>query len=293
SVSIKLSSSGRMRYTLKSNAFRLPSETELRSKQGILGHVLVWSDRTDYRILGPGTLRALFVEGRADATPLVRPKVRLLGAITAAAQPGERLELSTPTGRLLLDQAPLSVGLGGQLLCRLLCELIAARPDNDACEGERVPLHAEFQWPEGGGIFFEVTALATRPDLSADELSVPPSHATLKLGELPPEPDPVLLSETSLSSLRRRAVPSREPPKKDAPLSGLLLVNHSEIPRYFLLDGVAVGWARPHTETKVGGLLSGRYLVSSEDFLGAQPSPPVTVTVPARFVLSGEPDAGR
>ncbi|HEY3233384.1 MAG TPA: hypothetical protein VGJ84_01625, partial [Polyangiaceae bacterium] len=98
SVSIKLSSSGRMRYTLKSNAFRLPSETELRSKQGILGHVLVWSDRTDYRILGPGTLRALFVEGSADATPMVRPKVRLLGAITAAAQPGERLELSTPTG---------------------------------------------------------------------------------------------------------------------------------------------------------------------------------------------------
>ena len=43
----------------RSSVFPLPLGTELRARQDRYGHLLVWKGGTEYRVLPPGTLRAM------------------------------------------------------------------------------------------------------------------------------------------------------------------------------------------------------------------------------------------
>src|SRR5688572_11518936 len=55
---IELSSLGRMRLVISSDRMALAENTELRARLDRYGHVLVWPERTGYRVVLPGTLRA-------------------------------------------------------------------------------------------------------------------------------------------------------------------------------------------------------------------------------------------
>ncbi|MEN9581295.1 MAG: hypothetical protein RJA70_4304, partial [Pseudomonadota bacterium] len=68
-LSIALHAAGRMKLALTSEAYGLRSGTQLLARYDALGMFLVWPEGTQYRVLGQGTLRNLFAEGRLDATP--------------------------------------------------------------------------------------------------------------------------------------------------------------------------------------------------------------------------------
>src|ERR1700690_1284058 len=80
SMRIDLIGSGRMRLSLTSRGYALEKGTELRARVDLLGHVLVWPDENQYRILPPGTLRSLFEDGLADVGPALASNVKSAGA---------------------------------------------------------------------------------------------------------------------------------------------------------------------------------------------------------------------
>src|SRR5204863_6130740 len=133
-----------------------------------LGHLLVWPGGAQYRVLPPGAVRTLLGERRVDAVPLVRPQTSPKGE--GARRVGfatKKIDLSTRTGKLFLEQAKIAgAGEGGLLLCRFLTEIVAIDPVFAPCESEEVPLRAFYTWPEGGSIAFEVTSVAEKVDFS-------------------------------------------------------------------------------------------------------------------------------
>jgi len=283
-VTIDLGAVGRMRFTLTSSVFPLPQNTELKSRADAYGHILAWPDGSSYRVLVPGALRAMFSERRVDVSPLVQPRIGERGKGGLLGFATERVLVSTPMGKLLLDQArPGGLGPSAALLCRLLVELVSAEPATHVCEDELVPLRAEYSWAEGGKLLFEVTTLTRRPDLPYGLLFVPPAAAQPRLGELPPASTGVLLSRDELVGVRNKAVPG--PSSKDAPGEGLLAVNRTDSLRYVLLDGVAIAWVPAHSERYIIGPLQGRYSISWRDFFGAALEPQKTVQLPARVVV--------
>jgi hypothetical protein len=293
-LTIDLLATGRMRIVLSSVAFALPLHSELRARMDRYGHVLVWPDGAAYRLVTPGALRAMLAERRADVTALVAPKSRdlprgnLLGLSTA------RTEVVTRTGTVVIEQAEFG-GLGGSgtLLCRSLVELVAAEPMTRACESGRLPLRAEYRWPNGGRLEFEVKAIARRQDLLIGNLYVPPPGAVFKIGELPPQADGVLLTRDDLAGLRSRPVSPSKPPSPGAPGEGFTAVNTLDSMAYVLIDGVPVSWVRPHSEQYIIGPKPGTYAVAWRDFLGVDIEPPKPVELPARVVLGAEGDAGK
>jgi hypothetical protein len=176
-------------------------------------------------------------------------------------------------------------------LCRLLLELIAAAPDVPSCEDGGVPLRAEFKWPGGSSLLFEISAVMRRQDLAIGDVYFPPAAAEYST-ELPPQASGVLLTQADLAELRRRDAPSKESGGPGAPGEGVLLVNRSDVLRYALLDGVPVAWVRPRREQYVIGPRAGRYALSFRDFFGQSIEPAKPVVLPARVVLGSESDAG-
>ena len=212
-LSIDLLAVGRMRIVLSSVAFALPLNTELRARSDRYGHVLVWPDGAAYRLVTPGALRAMLAERRADVTALVAAKSRELGRGSLLGLSTTRSELSTRTGTVVIEQAEFG-GLGGSgaLLCRSLVELVGAEPMSRTCESGRLPLRAEYRWPNGGRLEFEVKAITRRQDLLVGNLFVPPPGAVFKIGELPPQADGVLLTRDDLAGLRSRPIaPTKAP----------------------------------------------------------------------------------
>ncbi|MDZ4064086.1 MAG: hypothetical protein U1E22_05395, partial [Coriobacteriia bacterium] len=53
---IELLETGRIRVVFDSPSFPLTKFTELRSRHDLYGHVLVWPDSDNYRIIPPGSL---------------------------------------------------------------------------------------------------------------------------------------------------------------------------------------------------------------------------------------------
>lgn len=294
-VTVDLSYSGRMRFALESAAFPLPAHTELRARSDYYGHVLVWPSGNTYRILAPGSLRAVFAERRADVTPVMRAKVKRLGEGQVLGLKTSQVQLATTLGTLLLDQSEMpGSGRAGQLLCRLLIDLVAVDPQTDACAPEHVPLAARYEWVDGGSLVFRVDAIVNRLDLPLGSISVPPSGAEFVTGELPPQSAGVFLTREQLVRFRTREVAPKEAPPKGAPGEGILAVNHTDTLRYLLLDGVAVAWVRPRQEQYLIGPKPGRYSIAWRDFFGTSIQAPALVDVPARVEL-GVPagDGGR
>lgn len=291
-VTVDLALAGRMRMSFDSVAFPLPEHSELRARRDHYGNVLVWPNGQAYRVLQPGALRAMFAERRADVVPLVSGKLKHRGKGKLLGLDTKKLQLTSPTGKLVLEQARVvGTGSSGELLCRLLVELVAIQPSSSACKPQMVPLAASFTWPDGGRLGFSVSSLTRRQDLPLGDIFVPPVGALFKPGELPPQSSGVFLTRRDLALLRTRAATGAHP-ARNAPGEGLTAVNHTDTLRYVLLDGIPIAWVRPRSQRYVIGPRAGHYSVGWRDFLGADIEPPRSVDLPARVELGGGPDAG-
>lgn len=284
---------GRLKLLLRSDGFPWPAGVELRARHELYGHALLWPDAKRFRVLEPGTLRALLLEGRADVGPLSsgvaepQPDGHRLGLTT------RRVALETALGRLTLELARVAgSGLGPESLCRLLLELAGLGPSSSVCEYEWVPLYAEYTWAEGGQLVFSVSELTRRSDLSIGAFAAPPADAAQTMDELPPHPPRALLSAAELGLLRARAARADEPAAPGSPKAGLLVVNDGELARYVALDGLPIAWLPPFSELTLSELRPGRYVAGWRDFLGGESPPAAPVDVPARATWSAGRDGG-
>lgn len=283
---IELSVGGRLRVVFDSDAFVVPSGTELRARDDYYGHLLVFNAGQSYASVAPGTLRALLTEHRADAAPITKPKIAEVGAGHVLGVATLKRELVTPLGRLVMEQGNVAqAGAGARLLCRMLAEFIAADPRNAVCSRRDLPLRAELFSSGGGHLAFEVTKLERDPELDATALLAPPAEASFAAGELPGHVSPIVPRPERLRELRTRAAARTEKPDASAPKHGLLIQNRSENLRYVLLDGVVLARILPRRELHVEGLLPGKYALASLDFLGDDATPLRTVELPARVAL--------
>ncbi len=286
---------GRMRFAFASRAFSLPVGSELHSRDDLYGHALLWPNRTTYTLVAPGALRSVLAQQRADVVPLVRARVNPLSGGTLFALSTERVELSTPTGKLELEQArspsPLPVNAiwaSGISLCQLLVELVGASPTSSACRADLVPVRAVYTWPNGEHFVFDVARLLRRTDLNPSTLTMPPAGAEFRQSELPPPPPTALLSDNELSDFRLRPSARSERIDPSAPKSGLLVVNHGESLRYISVDGAPAARLPPGSEQLLLGLRAGKYQIVARDFFGAEDAVVKLVEVPARFTLGDD-----
>lgn len=297
---IDLTEYGRMRILFDSVSFPLTKYTELRARHDRYGHVLVWPAGDTYRVVPPGALRALLDERRIDVTPLMADRAKTApSAGPRFGFPTSRAIIATATGKLQIDQAHVvNAGLGGQLLCRTLVELVGAEPASTTCTIGQVPVRAEYTWPDGATLVFEVATLNMRNDFPTGMLSVPPSGASFTSSGLPPNASGIFLTREQLVAFRSRAMenphPRTDPEFRSAPGEGFVAVNETDALRFVLVDGVPVAWVAPHNRQYVIGPLNGRYQVQWRSFLGAYIGQPSVVEFPALFTLGGQPgpDAG-
>ena len=286
---------GHMRFAFASRAFTLPAGSELRARDDLYGHALLWPNRTTYTALPPGTLRSVLSQQRSDVVPLVRPRFSALSSGSLFGYSTERVELGTPTGKLELEQArgpnslpSTTIWASGASLCQLLIELVGASPVSSACRADLLPVRAVYTWPNGQHFAFEVVRLTRRTDFNPSAFSVPPSGAEFRQSELPPPPPIGMFSESELAELRLRPAVRSDKPDPSAPKNGLLLVNHSEALRYITLDGVPVARLVAGSELTLVGLRAGKYQVGARDFFDGEDAQLKSVETPARFSLGDE-----
>lgn len=290
---------GRMRFAFASRAFALPAGSELHTRDDLYGHTLLWPNRTTYTVIAPGALRSVLSQMRADVVPLVRARVNALPSGSLFGLPTERSALSTPTGKLELEQArgpnpvpPTTIWASGMSLCQFLVELVGASPTSSACRSDLVPLRAMYTWANGEHFAFDVSRLLRRSDLDPSTLAMPPARAEFRQSELPPPPPSALLSNSELGDFRVRATQRTEKADPSAPKAGLLLVNHGESLRYISVDGAPVARLAPGVEELLLGLRAGRYQIAARDFFGGEDATIKTIEVPARFTLGDDSDKG-
>lgn len=285
----------RMRFAFASRAFTVPAGSELRARDDLYGHVLLWPNRTTYTLLPPGTLRSVLSQQRSDVVPLVRPRSSAMSPGSLYGYVTERVELTTPTGKLELEQArgpssmpSAAIWASGASLCQLLIELVGASPASVACRADLLPVRAVYTWPNGQHFAFEVMRLTRRSDFNPSAFAVPPGGAEFRQSELPPPPPMALLPESELADLRLRPTPRSDKLDPSAPKNGLLLVNHSESLRYITLDGVPVARLVAGSELTLLGLRAGKYQVGARDFFDGEDAQLKSVEIPARFSLGDD-----
>jgi hypothetical protein len=293
SWNVELSEAGRMRIVFASRALPLPERTELRARSDRYGSIVVWPNSTDYRIVAPGTLRTILGERRVDVTPLSSIAPITVGSGRRLGMTTRKIEFSSPLGKLSLELAKVAeAGEGGPLFCRALGELVGLAPQVAACKAGEVPLWASYDWPGGGELAIEVTALTRRADLSPTDLVVPPSGAAFTDSGLPIAPAGIFLTRDELARFRSTGEEAAAPIDPRAPGEGFVAVNPSDILQYLLVDGVPVVAVPAANETYVIGTLRGRYVLQWRTFLGDAVSPATTADLPARVTFGGAPDAG-
>jgi hypothetical protein len=256
--------------------------------------VLVWPNGSEYRVLPPGAVRTLLGERRIDAIPLVRPQSS--GKSDGPRRAGfatKKWELTTRTGKLVLEQAKLAgAGEGGTLFCRLLSEIAAVDPSAAPCSADMVPLRAQFTWPQGGSIAFDVLVVAEKTEFSGEQMLVPPAGGVFSTSNLPANSTGVLLGKEELSSFRFRPL-ELTADAGGVPDEGLVLHNGTDALRYAFLDSVPVAWVPPNGDQYIPGPLRGSYVMQWRTFLADAVDPPSTVEIPARVVIGLGIDAGR
>jgi hypothetical protein len=288
---------GRMRFVFASRAFALPPGSELRARDDLYGHTLLWPNRTTFTVIAPGALRSVLAQQRADVVPLVRARVSALPSGSLFGMATERSELNTPTGKLELEQArgpaaapspSAGIWASGVSLCRFLVELVSAAPTSSTCRSDLVPLRAIYTWPNGEHFAFDVARLLRRNDLDPTALAMPPAGAEFRQSELPPPPPTALLSDSELAEFRLRPAARTEKPDPNAPKSGLLVANHSESLRYISIDGAPVARLPPGAEQLLLGLRPGKYQVTARDFFGGEEAVTKSIELPARFSVGDD-----
>lgn len=281
-LAIDLYGLGRMRFKVASRAFPFPFNSELRSRIDRTGHFLIWPDADKLRVLSPGSLRSSLAEGRADVTPLATGNKASSATGKRLGEKTRTVTLEAPLGKLRLELATVpEAAYGGPLLCRLLVEMMAIDPATSECKPEEVPLFAGFDWTEGDGIDFEVTALTRKTDLPASGAVAPPVAEVVTSG-LPESPLGVYLTRDELAVFRTKAIETKAEPNEALPGEGIVFVNGQPYPVYALIDGVVVAMVKPGGNRYVIGPLPGRYSVQWRDFLGEHTEPPEIIDVPAR-----------
>jgi hypothetical protein len=292
-LKIDLTEAGRMRAELTGRAFPLPAHTEIRSRTDQFGSIVLWPNATDYRVIPPGALRTVLGERRVDVTPLSGGVARPQGESRRLGVTVRKVEIGSSVATVKLELGKVSeAGEGGLLLCRALVELAGVDPKTFVCQSGEVPLAAAYTWQEGGGIAFEVTALAKRTDLPALGVLVPPPGVRLAPAGLPGVPQGIFLSREELAAFRTAPLsgaPIRDPA---VPGEGFVAVNHADRVMYLLLDGVAVVAVPAHGERYVIGPPRGRYVAQWRTFLGEKIQPPTPIEMPARVVFGSVGDAG-
>ncbi len=282
---IDLAVSGRMRLTLASRGFAFEKGTEIRSRVDLLGHILVWPDQAQYRIVPTGAMRALFEEGVPDVGPMLATNVKSAGNARWLEWEVERTNVTNAFGHLTIDQAAnTSAGVSGRLLCRWLVEFINADPASSVCQNDLVPVRAQFSFAGGGKADFSVTQATKKQEFTATSIGVPPQGANPNQRDLPR----TMATSNALIAEHRTRTASRVPVAATSP-TGLTAVNHTLGIRALLLDGVVAGWLLPGEERNISELLPGAYLVGWRDFLGNSIEAPKSVTLPARVAVGTMP----
>jgi hypothetical protein len=287
----------RARFVL-SGGFVLPQSTELRARDDRYGHVLLWPGEDSYRVLAPGSLRALLGERRVDVAPLSPAEVTSPGDGARRLNfRTRRIEATTRAASATIEVATLrEAGDGGVLVCRWLLDLMGAVPTASVCATDEVPLHAELRWTTRGQLAFDVASIVRRVDLLAQYLATPPASASFTPDPPPLVPADTITSRTDLAALRTAPVdvaPSAG--KTDAapppPEAGLALVNSTDELRVAWIDAVPAAWAAPGARISLPTLVRGRYTLQWRTFLGDGWDPPEAVVVPGTSEV-GATDAG-
>jgi hypothetical protein len=293
-LEVDLAPAGRMRMAFLSPGFPVPERTELRTRRDAFGHLLLWPDGESYRVLPPGTLRALLGEGRADRMALVAAQPLTQGTGTWLKLTTLRSRLIGPLAELTLEQSEIAgLSSGGELLCRMLVEIAGIQPAAAGCEPELVPVRAEYQWRQGGRFAFHVISITRRHELPLSRLLVPPPGTVFRPHEYPRSATRLTVGEDLLRRLRSKD--DRAPPgsaKPGAPAQGLVAINHSPLLLAMLVDGVAVAWIPPGTEVVLPSLRAGRYAVAWRDFWGTKTHSLGVLQLPGRVVEGSVGDAG-
>lgn len=285
--------SGRLRVVFTSHALPLPSSTELRARSDRWGHLLLWPNSTEYRVIPAGALRTLLGERRVDVTPLAAGQAKAAGDGKRLGVTVRKVDVTAPLGTLRLELGKVTeAGEGGPLLCRAFVEIIGADPKSPACKEGEVALFASWSWQDGGGISWEATSLQRRTDLQPSDFVVAPAGPRYAPSGLPIAPAGILLSREAIAALRTGPIAQPQAPDPTAPGEGFVAVNQTDTLQYVLLDGVPVALVPPLSERYVIGTVRGRYLVQWRTFLGEKVMPPESVEMPARFSLGGASDAG-
>lgn len=283
SLRIDLVGSGRMRVTLASRGFPLEKGTEIRSRVDLLGHVLVWPDENQYRILAAGTLRSLFEEGLVDVGPALTTNFKPAGTGHWLDWDTERVSASNALGHIVMEQATVAAaGASGRLLCRWLVEFISADPTSSVCQSDTVPVRAQFEFSGGGKAEFAVSQVSKKQEYASPSIAVPPTGTAVNSHDIPR----ATLSSDVLLAEHRNHTP-HNPAASPAP--GLVATNHTLGLRALLVDGVTAAWLMPAEERSLPELQPGNYSVGWRDFLGVSVEPPKAVTLPARIVVGVAP----
>lgn len=290
---VDVTDGGRMRIQLTSRALPLPGGTELRARSDRWGHLLLWPNATEYRVIPAGALRTLLGERRVDVTPLAPGQAKAAGDGKRLGVTVRKVDVTAPLGTLHLELGKVSeAGDGGPLLCRAFVEMLGVDPKSSVCKEGEVALFASWAWQDGGGISWEATALTRRADFMASDFVVPPAGPRYAPSGLPIAPGGILLTRDEIAALRTGPIAQPSPPDPTAPGEGFVAVNQTDMVLYVLLDGVPVALVPPLGERYVIGTTRGRYLVQWRTFLGEKVLPASLVEMPARFTGGGAPDAG-
>lgn len=291
---IDLTDTGRMRIEFTSRAMPLPKRSEIRARADRYGHIVLWPDATDYRVVPPGALRTVLGERRVDVTPLSPGVARPLGDGKRLQLATRKVEITSSLGAVRLELGKSAeIGEGGALLCRALVEIVGVDPRTSVCQSGEVPLAAAYTWQDGGGIDFEVTTMTRRTDIPTNETLVPPPGSAYQASGLPTSPGGVFLTRDEIAAFRT-GVPQGLGPSADplAPGEGFIAVNASDMLAYVLVDGVPVVAVPPNDQRYVIGTARGRYVIQWRTFLGDRIGKADTIDMPARLTFGEAPDAG-
>lgn len=282
----------RARFVL-TGGFVLPQGAELRARNDRYGLLVMWPGDKSYRVAEPGALRALLGERRLDVAPLSPASVSARGeGVRRLNIRTRRVEISTRAAKAVLELASFrDAGEGGVLVCRMLLDLMNAPPSTAACAADDMPLHAELRWTTQGALTFDVTSIARRADLVAQDLAAPPPSAAFESSPLPVPPGETLVSKADLAAFRSAPVDVAPLSAPDAqpgtPEAGLLVVNSSDQLRVVWIDGVAVAWVAPGGRELLTSLVRGRYALQWRTFLGDAWEAPRMLSVPGSSDIGG------
>ena len=272
-------SPNRMRMQLSSPGFFLPRDAELRSRTDRYGHVFLAPDLVSYRVLAPGSLRALFAERRMDVSPLSPAEVVSRGdGLVRLGYHTRKVEVQGRAGKGVFEIVRLAdLGDGGTLFLRAWLDLMSVAPQTVVLSADELPLHGELHWPTRGAIFFDVTSIAKRPDLAATSLTVPPTGATFTIGPLPPTAGELRVDPKDLAAIHAAT-----------PETGTIaLVNEHDTPRFAWIDGAPIGWVAPEARLETPPLPRGHYQLDWRSFLDDAADGPTTVSVPPTLNRDG------